>query len=290
MTLRDNRDRLVMQSVMGRIHHPTIGRGGVFKLCHDGVSRVLPSVGGITYNVRLGDCVFDKVCDHVEPGVSMSNPNDKENDALVMLTCVGNTARIVSGEAKGATGFVTGFHGGIEHTLLWFSDEDMEKMLPEDRILIKAYGQGLSLLDFPDIMLTGIDPALLDRMKLSVENGQLIVPVAGIIPAHLMGAGQGMGSGHTGDYDLMTADWDEIVRCGLDRLCYGDIVLLQNCDNTFGRGYLTGAVSVGVVVHSDCTVMGHGPGITTLMTCKRPVITGVLDKSANLANYMGIAR
>lgn len=289
MTLRDNRNRLVMQSVMGRIHHPTIGRGGVFKLCHDGISRVLPSVGGITYNVKLGDCVFDKVCDHVEPGVSMSNPNDKENDALVMLTCVGNTAKVVSGEAKGAAGFVTGFHGGIEHTLLWFSDEDMEKMLPEDRILIKAYGQGLSLLDFPDIMLTGLDPALLDRMKLSVANGQLVVPVAGIIPAHLMGAGQGMGSGHTGDYDLMTADWDEIVRCGLDRLCYGDIVLLQNCDNTFGRGYLTGAVSVGVVVHSDCTVMGHGPGITTLMTAKKPLITGVLDKSANLANYMGIA-
>ncbi len=289
MTLRDNRDRLVMQSVMGRIHHPTIGRGGVFKLCHDGISRVLPSVGGITYNVKLGDCVFDKVCDHVEPGVSMSNPNDKENDALVMLTCVGNTAKVVSGEAKGAAGFVTGFHGGIEHTLLWFSDEDMEKMLPEDRILIKAYGQGLALLDFPDIMLTGLDPALLDRMKLSVANGQLVVPVAGIIPAHLMGAGQGMGSGHTGDYDLMTADWDEIVRCGLDRLCYGDIVLLQNCDNTFGRGYLTGAVSVGVVVHSDCTVMGHGPGITTLMTAKKPLITGVLDKSANLANYMGIA-
>lgn len=290
MTLRDNRDRLVMQSVMGRIHHPTIGHSGVFKLSHDGSNQVLPSVGGITYNVKLGDCVFDKVCDHVEPGVSMRNPNDKENDALVMLTCIGNEAKVVSGEAKGARGFVTGFHGGIEHTLLWFSDEDMEKMLPEDRILIKAYGQGLSLLDFPDIFLTGIDPALLDRMGLAIENGKLIAPVAGIIPAHLMGAGQGMGSGHTGDYDLMTADWDELVRCGLDRLCYGDIVLLQNCDNTFGRGYLTGAVSIGVVVHSDCVIMGHGPGITTLMTCKKPLIEGRLDKSANLANYMGIAR
>lgn len=41
-----------------------------------------------------------------------------------------------------------------------------------------------------------------------------------------------MGSGHTGDYDLMTADRPELVRCGLDRLRYGDIVLLENCDNT----------------------------------------------------------
>lgn len=290
MKLLDNRERLVMQSVMGRIHHPTIGRSGVFKLCHDGSNQVLPSVGGITYNVKLGDCVFEKVCDHVEPGVSMSNPNDKENDALVMLTCIGNEAKVVSGDAKGARGFVTGFHGGIEHTLLWFSDDDMEKMLPEDRILIKSYGQGLALTDFPEIMLTGIDPALLDKMNLSVKDGKLVVPVAGRIPAHLMGAGQGMGSGHTGDYDLMTADWDEITRCELNSLRYGDIVILENCDNTFGRGYLTGAVSIGVVVHSDCTIMGHGPGITTLMTCKKSLIVGELDKNANLANYMGVQR
>jgi len=288
MSLKDNRDKLVMQSVMGRIHHPTIGRSGALKTCHDGIARVLPSVGGITYNVKLGDCVFDKVCDHVEPGVSMSNPNDRENDALVMLTCIGNSAKVVSGEAKGAVGFVTGFHGGIEHTLLWFSDEDMEKMLPEDRILIKSYGQGLALDDYPDVMFTGLDPALLDKLNITEKDGKLIIPVAAIIPAHLMGAGQGMGTGHTGDYDLMTADWEELVRNGLDKLRYGDIVLLQNCDNSYGRGYLTGAVSIGVVVHSDCTIMGHGPGISTIITCKKPLIEGVLDKGANLAEYMGV--
>lgn len=288
MSLKDNRDKLVIQSVMGRIHHPTLGHSGTLKTCHDGIARVLPSVGGITYNVKLGDCVFDKVCDHVEPGVSISNPNERENGALVMLACIGNEAKVVSGEAKGAKGFVTGFHGGIEHTLLWFSPEDMENMLPEDRILIKSHGQGLSLVDYPDIMLTGIDPALLDKLRLFERDGKVVVPVAGIIPSHLMGAGQGMGTGHTGDFDLMTADWDEIVKNKLDKLRYGDIVLLQNCDNTFGRGYLTGAVSVGVVVHSDCTIMGHGPGVSTIMTCKKPLIDGVLDEGANLALYMGV--
>jgi len=288
MSLRDNREKLVMQSVMGRIHHPTVNSSGTLKTCHDGIARVLPSVGGITYNVKLGDCVFDKVCDHVEPGVSMSNPNDRENGALVMLACIGNEAKVVSGEARGAKGFVTGFHGGIEHTLLWFSAEDMENMLPEDRILIKSYGQGLALDDYPEIMLTGIDPALLDKLNITERDGKIVVPVAGIIPSYLMGAGQGMGTGHTGDFDLMTADWEEIVKNGLDKLRYGDIVLLQNCDNSYGRGYLTGAVSIGVVVHSDCTIMGHGPGISTIMTCKKPLIEGVLDKGANLADYMGV--
>ncbi|MEG1848935.1 MAG: DUF4438 domain-containing protein, partial [Oscillospiraceae bacterium] len=145
--LKDNRNQLVMQSVMGTIHHPTLSHSGTFKLGHDGTSTVLPSVGGITYNVKIGDSVYGMVCDHVEPGVSIKNSDERENAALVTLACVGNEAKVVSGEAKGAKGFVTGFHGGIEHTLLWFSDADMEQMLPGDRILIKSCGQGLSLLD-----------------------------------------------------------------------------------------------------------------------------------------------
>lgn len=290
MTLSDNRSRLVSLSVMGQIHHPTIGHSGTFKLNHDGTSGVLPSVGGITYNVALGDCVYDRVCDHVEPGVSMRNPDPKENDALVMLACVGNEARVVSGDAKGARGFVTGFHGGIDHTLLWFSPEDLDKMLPGDRILIRTFGQGLAFDDFPEIMLTGVDPSVVDRMGLTVSEGKLQVPVAAKIPSHLMGAGLGMGSGHTGDYDLMTADREELRRHHLDRLRYGDIVLLENCDNTYGRGYLTGAVSIGIVVHSDCTIMGHGPGITTLMTCKKPLIEGIIHPRANLAYYMDVLK
>ncbi|MEG1849629.1 MAG: DUF4438 domain-containing protein, partial [Oscillospiraceae bacterium] len=147
---------------------------------------------------------------------------------------------------------------------------------------------GLALDEFPEIMLTGIDPGLLDRMQLFASEGKLRVPVAAVVPAHLMGAGQGMGSGHNGDYDIMTADRAEVIRHRLDRLRYGDLVLLENCDNSYGRGYLTGAVSIGVVVHSDCTMMGHGPGVTTLMTCKKPLIVGVLDERANLADRMGI--
>jgi len=288
MSLKDNREKMVVISAMGRIHHPTIGRTGTMKTCHDGIARVLPSLGGITYNVKLGDCVFDKICDHVEPGVSMSNPNDRENEALVMLACVGNKAKVVSGEAKGAEGFVTGFHGGIEHTLLWFAQDDLEKMLPEDRILIKTCGQGLALEDYPDVMLTGIDPELLDKLNITEKDGKLVVPVAGIVPSYLMGAGFGSGTGHTGDFDIMTADWDAIVENGLDKLRYGDIVMLKDCDTSYGRGYLKGAVTIGVVVHSDCTIMGHGPGVTTLMTCKTPVIEAVLDKCANLADYMGV--
>lgn len=86
----------------------------------------------------------------------------------------------------------------------------------------------------------------------------------------------------------MTADHDEIVRLGLHKLRYGDFVLLEDCDTSFGRGYLGGARTIGIVIHSDCIKMGHGPGITTLLTSKTPVIEGRLDAGANLADYMGV--
>ena len=151
MALKINSDRLVIQSVTGRIHHPTVWHGNHFKLMHDGKNRVLPSVGGITYNVKIGDSVYAMDCDHVEPGVSMQNPDRGENDAVVTLTCVGNEATVTSGEARGAKGKVTGFHGGIDHTIIYFEREDLEKMLPGDSIVIRAVGQGMEIEGYPDV-------------------------------------------------------------------------------------------------------------------------------------------
>ena len=288
MSVRINREQLVMQSVMGRVHHPTIWHGNHFKLIHTGESVVLPSVGGITYNVRIGDSVYGMACDHVEPGVSLKNPDRDENDAVVTLACVGNEAVVISGEARGEKGRVTGFHGGIDHTLLYFPQKTLEKLLPGDAILIRAVGQGMQIAGFPDVLCTNLDPDLFDLLGIEQKDGRLQVPVAAVVPPHLMGAGQGEGSGFTGDYDIMTADRDEVERCGLNRLRYGDLVLLQDCDNTYGRGFLRGAVSIGVVVHSDCGMMGHGPGVTTLLTCKTPEIEGVITPRANLADLWGI--
>ena len=286
MNIKTNKDRLVEQSVMGSIHHPTLSRSGEYKISHTGLPVVLPSVGGITYNVMLGDCVFDFEADHVEPGVSIKNPDERENGALVTLACVGNSAVVVSGDAKGAVGVVTGFHGGIEHTLCHFSKTDMERMLPGDKILVRSVGQGLKIEGFPDVLCTGIAPSLLDAMGIEVVGEKLVVPVAGVVPPYLMGAGLGVGSAYNGDYDIMTADKEELKRNGLDRLRYGDIVLLKDCDNTYGRGYLSGACAIGIVVHSDCVLAGHGPGVSTLLASKTGRIEAKLDPKANLKDIL----
>jgi hypothetical protein len=64
------------------------------------------------------------------------------------------------------------------------------------------------------------------------------------------------------------------------------LVLLRDCDNSFGRGYLKGAVSIGVIMLSDCVKMGHGPGVSTIMTTKLPLIKGRINPDANIGKYL----
>ena len=284
-----NRDRLVMQGVMGQIKHPMM-KELPFRIDCDGVGHIIPNTAAITYNVKIGDSVYGWECDHVEPGVSITNPNStKENDSLNMLSCVGNVATVVTGDAKGEKGFVTGTHGGVEHLLIYFPQSTIEKLTYDDKILVRAFGQGMKIEGFEkSVYALNLDPSLFDKMGIKVENGKLIVPVAGKVPAYLMGSGYGEASSEHGDYDIMTQDWEEIKRCKLDHLRFGDFVLLENCDNAFGRGYLTGARTIGVVVHSDCIRKGHGPGVTALLTSRTPIIEGVISEHANLADVMGV--
>lgn len=282
--LRTNFERTVIQSVQGKIHHPVSATP--FRVDVSGKAHVLPATGGITYNVRVGDSVFGWSGDHVEPGVSIRNEDKNENGALMLFACIGNEARVVTGDAKGAKGFVIGKHGGIDHVLIEFKEEDLEKMAVDDKILIKAWGQGLKLLDYPDVEVMNIDPRLFLNIPIKEEDGRIKVPVVAEVPAYLMGSGIGAATAFSGDYDIMTEDMEEIKRLGLDKLRFGDLVLLKDCDNTYGRGYLKGAVSVGVVIHSDCIKMGHGPGITTILTCKSDKIEGYIDERANIINYI----
>ncbi|WP_270940936.1 DUF4438 domain-containing protein [Romboutsia lituseburensis] len=282
--LKTNKDKVVKWSVQGKIHHPV---GGNYRITNDGKPMILPATGGISYNVAIGDSVFNWAGDHVEPGVSIRNENNSENAALMTFACIGNEAKIVSGDAKGKKGYVTGMHGGIDHVLIHFEKDILENLAIDDKIMIKAYGQGLNLPDFENVYVMNIDPDLFEKLNIKEENSKLKVNVVAKVPPYLMGSGIGSKSAATdGDYDIMTADMEEIKRLGLDKLKFGDIVLLQDCDNTYGVGFLKGSVSIGVVVHSDCVKSGHGPGVTVIMTSKESVIEGVIDESANIGNYM----
>lgn len=281
--LKTNKDKLPIVSVSGAVWHPKGGAPG--RITVEGNVVWLTGTGGITYNAKIGDVCMGWAADHLEPGVSTRNKDNDFNQAYTLLSCIGNEATVKSGDAKGAKGIVTGKHGGCDHLMIYFPDEVLEKLDIDDKITVKATGQGMELTDYPDIKLRSTSPALLEKLNIKEESGKLKVGVAKIVPADIMGSGLGSSSSARGDYDITLFCKEVVEKYDLSDLRFGDIVAIQNADNRFGYSYRTGACSIGVVIHGDCITAGHGPGVTTLLTSSLPLIEPFIDKDANLANY-----
>lgn len=285
-----NKDKLICQSVIGEITSPSVGINP-YRVSPDGVPEIYPGVGGITYNLRIGDLAGGWFADHVEPGVSISNFKDVggqpgPNRALNIFSCAGNVATVVSGDAKGKTGRVTGKHGGIEHVLIDFEPEVLEQLVIGDKIQVKARGCGLQAVDFPEIRVMNLDPALFELMKLKkTKDGRLEVPVTHMVPARIMGSGIGSSHSHSGDYDIQLFDGPTVAEYGLEDLRLGDVVAIADADASYGRIYKTGGVVIAIIVHSDCVLAGHGPGAMVVMSSKDGRIVPKIEAKANLRHY-----
>jgi len=290
MKVKTNAQSLVMQSVSGKVSQSESGAD--FKLDYNGFPFALPGTGGICYNVLVGNSAFGLAGDHIEPGVS-TRGSDKAGDPLNksynFLSCIGNTAKIVSGEAKGEKGVVTGKHGGSERIMIDFTQDVMEELTHQDHIMIKTIGQGLQLEDHPDIRIANIDPSLFDLINVEEDKfGFLEVRVTHEIPGKLMGSGIGSPRVASGDYDITTQDSGLVKALKIDQLKFGDIVAIRDHDCVFGRTYKTDAVAIGIIVHSDCKLSGHGPGVTIFMASNTSKIKPILDPAANIAKILSI--
>ncbi len=291
--IRMNEDKLVIISVQGEVlsalaHMPP------YRSTHDGKVVVLPSVGSITYNLKVGDRASGWMADHVEPSVTAKNLNANVgmNAAFNVFSCAGNEATVITGDAKRARGVVTGKHGGAEHVIIDFEAKALEQMNIGDKIAVKAVGVGLELLDYPGVKAMNIAPSLCKKISFKEDRktGVLGIPVTHKIPAAIMGSGLGSSDCHTGDYDIQLFDKEMVREHGLEDLRLGDLVAIMDADHSYGRIYLGGAVSVGVVVHTDCVSSGHGPGVMTLFTSTKGRIKPRVDAKANMGHYLKIGR
>jgi hypothetical protein len=254
------------------------------------VPRVLPGTGGITINCRIGDPCVGLAADHVEPGVALHN-NGREiiggrngpNLALLTSACVGNQARVVSGPATGAIGLVTGKHGGVDHVLVDFDSKTLCRLNIRDKIQIYACGLGLRLPEFPRVTVTNCAPGLLRRWAPQPRDGVLWTRVTHTLPAGIIGSGLGKNSAWRGDIDIQLFDPTTRQRHGLGSLRFGDLVAIINSDVRHGAAWRGGRVTIGVVVHSDSTTAGHGPGVTPLLTGPASCLRPIRDETANLA-------
>ncbi len=292
-----NSNRLIKQSVTGEITHPLQGKSP-YIISAEGEPKVLPGVGGITYNARVGDSALDWEADHVEPGASFSHLSDKagrqkkSNNAFNVLSCIGNKAQLLDYDEEevdfATEGTVVGTHGGIEHVLVDFPWDTLEKLKVGDKIQVKAHGVGLEFVDYDDVKVINSSPRLIEALDIREEGDSLTVSVTHKIPAKIMGSGLGADNTNSGDYDIQMFDEETVNKYNLDSLRFGDIVAIENADHTYGRNYRSGALSIGVVVHSRSIISGHGPGVTTLLTSSEGKLEPALAGDANLANILDL--
>lgn len=283
MPLPTNERHLVEIAVTGAISQPSLRYPG-YTLDASGNGRVWPGMSGIVYNTRVGDPAFGWAADHVEPGVSIANPDAAAEFALHYLSCIGNRAVVTSGLAKGAEGIVTGEHARM---LIDFAPDVNELLCVGDNIQIIAYGRGLAFDDFPQIELKKCSPRLINNIPFEKAGGKLRVPVTMELPPRIMGSGAELNSEYV-DQDLMSGDRALMAELGIDQMRLGDLVVIPDADHRYGRGYRKGAVTIALCIHGDSVMTGHGPGILTLMTTPEPFIEWVIDPQANIANYLKI--
>lgn len=280
---------IVAVSVAGHIAHP--GFPGLpaepYRLAADGTPFLLPTHGGIVYNVSVGDPAFGWAADCIHPGISIRQPDDMRNRGLNVFACLGNSARVMTGAAAGAVGIVTGKSGRFsEQVICHFPKDDRTRMAVGDQIGIRAEGVGLDLTDHPGVRLKGLSPALLAKMPLREAKRRLEAGVVARVPAHLIGAGLGLTS-EGGSIHLQTTDREQIALLGLDQLRLGDIVALEDTDSRMNHGYLRGAMAIGVVCSTDGPRAGYGPGIAVIMTAPGGELGAYLAPGANIADLLG---
>lgn len=291
MSVRTNADRLVHVSVMGQIVSP--GFPGLpaepYRLDAEGRPFLLPTYGGIVYNVSVGDSAYGWLADCIHPGVSIALKDDGGNRGLNLLACVGNTAVVMSGGAQGERGVVTGKSGRFsEHVILHFPKAVREKMAIGDKIVVRANGVGMDLLDHQDVKLKSCSPDLLANLEVTTTpDGKLGVPVVGMVPAHLLGAGAGLTS-EGGSLHIQTKDRAALEAAGLQDLRLGDVVALADYDSSWNHGYLRGAIGVGVIGQGDSPRAGYGPGITLLMTSVTGGIAPAKTVNVNLRDIFNL--
>lgn len=286
-----NRDRLITMTVQGNItspYYPSIP-AIPHQIDHEGRPRLLPSLGGIVYNVRLGDSVYDWAGDNIEPGVAIKASDGAVNQALNVFACVGNEAVVMSGNAKGAKGTVTGKSGRFaEHVIIAFDRDTLENVAIGDRIVVRARGVGMEIDGFSSVMLKSLSPELLESMRIEENAGKLTVPVRAIVPPELLGAGAGLGS-EGGAICIQSMDRKALQKHGLDQLRLGDIVALADCDSAWGHGYRKGSMGIGVVSSTDSIKAGYGPGVTLMMTAPGGEIDPMVMDRVNIVDLMGIS-
>jgi hypothetical protein len=292
--LKTNKEKLITTAVQAVVQPPSDKE---YSTAYDGRPKLGIGMASINYTVSLGDPTYGWAdADHVEPDVTIQG-RDRANPsecAIAILACIGNEARVISGESKGAKGFYIGRHAPSDD-LVWFPKDVLEQLALNDKIQVKACGVGLKIEGFEDVRVNKLSPELLENMNITIENGQLVVPVVMEIPGHIMGSGigvpvKGIPFIEYIDYDIQTTCPEVVEEYGLKKIKLGDLVAIRDHYDFYGLGRYKDAVTIGVCIHGWSDYAGHGPGLNPILSALPGKIKIKIDADANVAYYLGIRK
>jgi Domain of unknown function (DUF4438) len=281
-----NENELLVTAVVGEVTSPSMGMNP-YEVAADGTPVVPVGAGGVCYNVKVGMSALGWAGDQVEPGASIANAGEAENEALNVFACVGNRAVVRSGAAAGAEGVVIGKHEAFlsyKHVLVHLEDGALEQVVPGDLFLIRACGRGMRVPDLPEVACHSLGPELWHPWSPELRQGRLAVRVTRVLPPEVMGMGTGRVSAATS-----VALQRGVPGGDLEGLRLGDLVAVRDWDGTFYTGYREGALTVGVVACGDSPILGNGPGMTLLLSAPAGSIETKLDPEANLVGLLELA-
>ena len=302
MAVKTNEKTLLRQVVVGRVAPPTLAGGeprGGYVTTWDGRSKLGLGPGGVKLNVRVGDpCLGWPQTEYLEPGVALLGVDEKSDAtgysasgtgvAFLKLSCVGNPVTVLTGEAKGALGVVTG-KGGMGHTgahvQAWFPADALENLCTGDRVKVESLGPGLEVEGWRGRVFN-VSPAFFGALKPRLAKGVLELPVAKVVPIEAMGYGVGGGSAETGNWCIQSNPPGLVEELGLGDLRFGDLVALTDALIDYGKGFYRGAVTVGVVTTGGSDQAGQGPGVMAVAASLEGCIKPRVDGAANVARLL----
>ena len=302
MVVKTNKDRMMKQALMAKIAPPVMSGGGVrstYVTTWDGKPKIGIGVGGIKYNVKVGDpCLGWPETEYLEPGVALMGVDEKPlvvfgdtsgtAEALLKFSCIGNRVIMVDGSGKDAEGVITG-KGGVagtrRHLLAHFPDEDLDKLNVGDKARIESEGVAFEVEGF-DGRMFNVSPSFFEALRPEMDGDVLELPVVMEIPVMALGIGVGGGSAETGNWCIQSNPPHLVEQIGIKRLRFGDLVACRDALMSYGKGFYRGAVSVGVVTTGGSDVAGQGPGVLAIAASKRRKIRPRIDAEANLVNYL----
>ena len=301
MVVKSNKDKLMKQALMGKVAPPVMAASGrsTYVTTWDGKPKIGIGVGGIKYNVKMGDpCLGWPETEYMTPGVALFGTDEKaeydrrsvseSGTAFTKLSCIGNKVTVVGGDAKGSKGVVTG-KGGVggtsRHVLSHFPKDVLSKLNIGDKMRVASKGVGLKVEGF-DGKLFNMDPKFLEALEPELNGDILELPVAKEIPVIAMGMGVGGSSAESGGWCVQVSPPHLVEMLGLGDLRFGDLVACNDALMSYGKGYYKGAITVGVVTTGESQVAGHGPTVMAIASSKHGKIKARVDATANVAKYL----